>query len=1232
MREGSALLERLEKRFEAIDNRADRRSIGIRERDSFLGHFADRMQRLKGLVQIPEMSAFKRLPKEGSRFDPWGNMGGWSVIQDLTYLKWLDEQELEEEEIEQPRVSAWGTATSSRDPHRQRSSAWLNTPYTPARVAGKPLPKPQTRKQGKDRNFGRPVKRVKTPVGGRGPLNQRRSTASAPMLSPLKRALGRATVAQERRGSSARVMNSLPPVLAKTVGAKWVNEKERSNSRLQKGRRTERTSLQSPMFKVLEQDVSSSSQDSTLSPSRLASERMRVPSQSNLLDTTLASYDGSNSLSSDFATSPSSSVGNRRRGLRTPATRSDLTSQVIGTALSPNNGSRGSSNGKRTNTSFSLSGSLDRMAYEKVERIVEVSVPALVKRKVQDAIQRLSSSSQNKSGSSETAVVEQVIEVVEELVLKQAYHEVKGVFSNAKITSLDDLMDQTGSMAASVKRIERVVRTVTQQLIRQNESIVEDVVQATLSGQSAAQSKVNTLSSVPQSQIQTVVKRLQSKGVSRSFAERVVKSLPVNTLDVQDSMDALVEQVIEMHADVENARGSTAESFGNQSRLQTSQIEKQVRRRLAPLLQRIDAPQGMNRLTERGSFGQSIATPSKSLLPSVAGEHFSERIIADVVNQIANYANRETMIEGSVGQRQLMGSLERTVSQLVSKTRTMNIPSDVLDWVDVQPFGQSAEEHFSNTEGDINASKSSPWFTGPSSSSSSSASNRSVNQRSSSPSQPSFQLQPVQQAAARVLNMVQSNPTRPDVVARYTGLKIREVQNIVATLQGIDVPINQQSSLSASSVDSKVTSTVTEEETSTNRLSSPHSLESLWDRATSPIALPEWTGMGTSSFKPMIGESAKGWRLSPKRRPMHPYAVDIDSTVLQPGASSGENEIDGIEGDASEKQSPWFTSNRSSESNTVGFGFVPQSISGDAKLSSNEIAMFGQTKSVELTVSEVRGQKARWLEPNRTVILDNGTVIHAKVAKRLGLAVKSASKQNLPLSWTLEGLQLKSDHKSMPSWAKRASGRPQVNASQDFLMALAKTANAEEVAEVILQNSGRSQNGVLPRTAMTAIDQIRREAHRSLQDIENAQQDAAESLQQNNRRQRGRDRTRRRTSRTAGAVMGGLTGLKPISTAGPSSSGASNSVDKVSKLTKQLESLVSLAESNQRDEAREGVRMAEESHDAIAEGQSLSKGEERDYAVDIDALRQEVMSAFEQEMSIRSLRSFDNSNNTDPWW
>ena len=158
-------------------------------------------------------------------------------------------------------------------------------------------------------------------------------------------------------------------------------------------------------------------------------------------------------------------------------------------------------------------------------------------------------------------------------------------------------------------------------------------------------------------------------------------------------------------------------------------------------------------------------------------------------------------------------------------------------------------------------------------------------------------------------------------------------------------------------------------------------------------------------------------------------------------------------------------------------------------------------------------------------------------------------------------------------------------------------------------------------------DQIRRQAHSSLKDIASYQQEVAEQ----STLRTGRDRSRRRVSRTASAVVDGLTGLKPISTSGPSSSGEAHGTDKVSKLAKQLESLVSLAENNRRDEAREGVRMADDSHDAIAEGQSDAKGEERDYAV-IEALRQEVMRAFEQEMSIRSLRSFENSQNTDPWW
>ena len=120
----------------------------------------------------------------------------------------------------------------------------------------------------------------------------------------------------------------------------------------------------------------------------------------------------------------------------------------------------------------------------------------------------------------------------------------------------------------------------------------------------------------------------------------------------------------------------------------------------------------------------------------------------------------------------------------------------------------------------------------------------------------------------------------------------------------------------------------------------------------------------------------------------------------------------------------------------------------------------GQAKSVQQALEMFKVDEPRWFEPNRTVVLDNGTVIHAKMAKRLGLDVKASSKENLPLSWTLEGLQLKSDHKSLPTWAQRASGKPQVKASPEFLVALAKASSAEDVAEVILQNSGRSKDGI----------------------------------------------------------------------------------------------------------------------------------------------------------------------------
>ena len=84
----------------------------------------------------------------------------------------------------------------------------------------------------------------------------------------------------------------------------------------------------------------------------------------------------------------------------------------------------------------------------------------------------------------------------------------------------------------------------------------------------------------------------------------------------------------------------------------------------------------------------------------------SDRVIADVVNEIASFAERETLVENSEGQRQLISSLERTVSKLVTQTRKPQMSE--VDWVDVQPYNQnwSPESELSRNKVD-----GSPWFT-----------------------------------------------------------------------------------------------------------------------------------------------------------------------------------------------------------------------------------------------------------------------------------------------------------------------------------------------------------------------------------------------------------------------------------------------------------------------------------------------------------------------------------------
>ena len=144
-------------------------------------------------------------------------------------------------------------------------------------------------------------------------------------------------------------------------------------------------------------------------------------------------------------------------------------------------------------------------------------------------------------------------------------------------------------------------------------------------------------------------------------------------------------------------------------------LERQVRRRLSPLMSQ--------------SASTLKTSLSKSILPTVVGEQMSDRVIADVVNEIASFAERETLVENSEGQRQLISSLERTVSKLVTQTRKPQMSE--VDWVDVQPYNSELNPEAGVEE--AQGSTVSPWFT---------------REAPSSESQ-KRSLQPMQQAAAR---------------------------------------------------------------------------------------------------------------------------------------------------------------------------------------------------------------------------------------------------------------------------------------------------------------------------------------------------------------------------------------------------------------------------------------------------------------------------------------------------
>jgi hypothetical protein len=259
----------------------------------------------------------------------------------------------------------------------------------------------------------------------------------------------------------------------------------------------------------------------------------------------------------------------------------------------------------------------------------------------------------------------------------------------------------------------------------------------------------------------------------------------------------------------------------------------------------------------------------------------------------------------------------------------------------------------------------------------------------------------------------------------------------------------------------------------------------------------------------------------------------------------------------------------------------------------------------------------------RTFRHPSGMMIGSGMAKAAGFKMpRSLPGMSFPLPATLEAVEHKSAKRSLPGWAKRASEKPMIRGSSDFLRALVKSDSTDDVIRVIFDRARNDAPSLttLPAAATRVIEEIRKEAHTVQKKI--AQQDVAFS-------RLSRDgKPRRRTSKT----VKGFTGLKPISTAQTQIQQPND--DKVLKLAKRLEDLVLLAEDQQRNQARMGVRMAEDSSEAIEEGRNAPTvdGVKRDEKVDLDALHRDVFHAIQELVNTRRYLRMDSNDDFDGGW
>ena len=245
----------------------------------------------------------------------------------------------------------------------------------------------------------------------------------------------------------------------------------------------------------------------------------------------------------------------------------------------------------------------------------------------------------------------------------------------------------------------------------------------------------------------------------------------------------------------------------------------------------------------------------------------------------------------------------------------------------------------------------------------------------------------------------------------------------------------------------------------------------------------------------------------------------------------------------------------------------------------------------------------------------------------------SVPEQRLPLAWTLEAVEAKSDHRALPGWARRSSGellpRPS-SANQGLIAALARATDVEEVVRVIFERSGESAPRLsrMPSPVIQVIQQLRKESAA----VEQASAQPAAQAERQMTAATTRTVRSPRKARSTARVVRGFTGLRAISTA-QGASGVGD--DRVMKLAKKLRDLIHLAEHQGRDAARQGVRMAEDSAAARSEGQaspSQPEGGANKRQIDIDALGREVLEEVQRLSEMRRERSLDGSQDQEFWW